>query len=67
MVKRYYGTPRHLRVNKDIPWAGDIHDCQVKSLWEPEVEMRIPAGKNFFYFHLFLQIGLLSSYTITFI
>ena len=42
---RYYGTPRHLRRLKQIPWAGSLDDCQIRRKWEPEVEMRIPAGK----------------------
>lgn len=44
---RYYGTPRHLRVLPEIKWAGDVHDCNVRGLWSPEVEMRIPDGAEF--------------------
>lgn len=40
----YYGTPRHLRRLTDIPWKGNLDDCEVRKKWEPEVEMRIPAG-----------------------
>lgn len=40
----YYGTPRHLRRITDIPWAGNLDDCNVRKKWEPDVEMRIPAG-----------------------
>eukprot|EP00286_Rhodomonas_abbreviata_P030122 CAMPEP_0181303460 /NCGR_PEP_ID=MMETSP1101-20121128/8570_1 /TAXON_ID=46948 /ORGANISM="Rhodomonas abbreviata, Strain Caron Lab Isolate" /LENGTH=249 /DNA_ID=CAMNT_0023409035 /DNA_START=219 /DNA_END=968 /DNA_ORIENTATION=- len=38
----YYGTPRHLDTIKDIPWAGEV--MANKGIWEPDVEMRIPAG-----------------------
>lgn len=41
----YYGTPRHIRRLTQIPWAGSLEDCHVRKKWEPEVEMRIPAGK----------------------
>jgi len=41
----YFGTPRHLRNQKDIPWAGDIMN-ELKR-WEPDVQMRIPAGSEF--------------------
>jgi hypothetical protein len=44
---RYYGTPRHLRNLKDIPWAGCVTDPLVQSKWSPEVEMRIPEGCEF--------------------
>lgn len=40
----YYGTPRHLRRLTEIPWAGNLDDCNVRTKWEPDVEMRIPAG-----------------------
>ena len=40
----YYGTPRHLRRLTEIPWAGNLDDCNVRKKWEPDVEMRIPAG-----------------------
>jgi len=43
----YYGCPRHLRKLTNIKWAGDLNDCKTRSLWEPEVEMRIPAGAEF--------------------
>ncbi|CAF4534409.1 unnamed protein product [Rotaria sp. Silwood1] len=43
----YYGTPRHLRRLTEIPWRGDLTDCNVRKKWEPEVEMRIPAGAEF--------------------
>jgi len=43
----YYGTPRHIRRLKNIPWAGDLNDSATRKLWEPEVEMRIPAGAEF--------------------
>jgi len=40
----YYGTPRHLRRLTEIPWAGSLDDCNVRTKWQPDVEMRIPAG-----------------------
>ncbi|KAJ3414166.1 hypothetical protein HDV05_007028 [Chytridiales sp. JEL 0842] len=43
----FYGTPRHLRRIKDIPWAGDLNEAEVRDKWSPEVEMRIPAGAEF--------------------
>ncbi|CAF2829691.1 unnamed protein product [Rotaria sp. Silwood2] len=43
----YYGTPRHLRRLTEIPWAGDLQDRSVRKKWEPDVEMRIPAGAEF--------------------
>jgi len=43
---KYYGAPRHLRVIKDIPWAGSLYDCANRVLW-PEVRMRIPRGSEF--------------------
>jgi hypothetical protein len=44
---KYYGTPRHLRVLPHLQWAGSVYDEAVRKLWEPEVEMRIPAGAEF--------------------
>jgi hypothetical protein len=41
----YYGTPRHLRIQKEIPWAGNIQEHLSK--WEDEVHMRIPDGSEF--------------------
>ncbi|CAF3700073.1 unnamed protein product [Rotaria socialis] len=43
----YYGTPRHLRRLTGISWAGDLNDSSVRKQWEPDVEMRIPAGAEF--------------------
>ncbi|CAF0977384.1 unnamed protein product [Rotaria sp. Silwood1] len=43
----YYGTPRHLRRLTEIPWTGDLKDSTVRKKWEPDVEMRIPAGAEF--------------------
>lgn len=40
----YYGTPRHLCRLTEIPWKGSLDDCDVRKKWEPDVEMRIPAG-----------------------
>lgn len=43
---KYYGTPRHLRNLKDIKWAGQLdNNKESLSKWEPDVELRIPAGK----------------------
>jgi hypothetical protein len=30
-----------------IPWVGSLEDCDIRKKWEPEVDMRIPAGKDF--------------------
>jgi len=43
----FYGTPRHIRVQKDIKWTGDVNDVGIQKKWEPEVFMRIPAGAEF--------------------
>jgi len=43
----YYGTPRHLRKWPQIPWKGSVDDCEIRSKWYPEVEMRIPDGAEF--------------------
>ncbi|CAF0932331.1 unnamed protein product [Didymodactylos carnosus] len=43
----YYGTPRHLRRLTQIPWVGNLDDCDVRKKWEPDVVMRIPAGAEF--------------------
>ncbi|ORY29078.1 hypothetical protein BCR33DRAFT_588195 [Rhizoclosmatium globosum] len=44
----YFGTPRHIRNNKVIPWAGCVGDEKVLGKWKAEgVEMRIPAGCEF--------------------
>jgi hypothetical protein len=40
----YFGTPRHLRIQPQIPWAGNLNDCATRNKWSPEVEMRIPDG-----------------------
>lgn len=42
---QYYGTPRHLRKLTQIPWAGSLENSNIRTKWEPEVEMRIPAGE----------------------
>lgn len=45
---KYYGTPRHLRNNKVVPWAGDMNDEAVRNQWESEgVSIRIPDGADF--------------------
>lgn len=43
---KYYGTPRHLK-KVDIPWAGNILDINVISMWENQgVFMRVPDGAD---------------------
>ena len=42
----YYGTPKHLRTLSDIPWLGCLDDCNVRKQWEPDIEMRVTAGKS---------------------
>jgi len=44
---KYYGTPRHLKVLPEIPWTGSIDPLNNLKKWEPEVQMRIPAGTEF--------------------
>jgi len=43
----YYGTPRHLVVEPQIPWAGSMYDCANRQRWLPEIHMRIPRGSEF--------------------
>eukprot|EP00475_Leptophrys_vorax_P010988 TRINITY_DN17548_c0_g1_i1.p1 TRINITY_DN17548_c0_g1~~TRINITY_DN17548_c0_g1_i1.p1 ORF type:complete len:311 (+),score=89.41 TRINITY_DN17548_c0_g1_i1:178-1110(+) len=44
---RYFGTPRHLRNQKQVDWAGDITNAL--SEWESSgVFMRIPDGAEWF-------------------
>jgi len=43
----YYGTPRHLRIEPQIPWTGSMWDCENRQRWLPEVHMRIPRGAEF--------------------
>eukprot|EP01111_Echinosteliopsis_oligospora_P016558 TRINITY_DN692_c0_g1_i1.p1 TRINITY_DN692_c0_g1~~TRINITY_DN692_c0_g1_i1.p1 ORF type:complete len:284 (+),score=65.99 TRINITY_DN692_c0_g1_i1:30-881(+) len=42
----FYGTPRHLRIEPSIPWAGNVTDPSVRTKWS-EVQMRIPTGAEF--------------------
>lgn len=45
---KYYGTPRHLRVCPNIPWAGNLNDAAVRNQWESYgVYLRIPDGAEF--------------------
>jgi len=44
---QYIGTPRHIRNIKSIPWSGDISQEEIQKQWNPDVEMRIPAGSEF--------------------
>ena len=45
---KYYGTPRHLRNNKTIPWVSNIDNPEVMKQWESNgVYLRIPAGSEF--------------------
>jgi len=41
---KYYGCPRHLRNQPEIPWAGTITDCEVQALWSPEIRFAIPPA-----------------------
>jgi hypothetical protein len=43
----YYGTPRHLRRQTQIPWAGDVCSTEFHQKWSPEIEMSLPAGAEF--------------------
>jgi len=43
----FYGTPRHLRIEPSIPWAGSMWDCDTRQKWLPEVHFRIPRGSEF--------------------
>jgi len=43
----YYGTPRHIRKQPEIPWVGDVSKDEVLKKWEPDVYMRIPEGSEF--------------------
>lgn len=43
----YYGTPRHIRNQPQIPWAGDVSTEAVQGKWSPEVEMAVPDGAEF--------------------
>jgi len=44
----FYGTPRHIRKQKDIPWAGAVNDPAVMKMWEADgVYLRIPDGGEF--------------------
>lgn len=42
-----FGAPRHLAMFPDLPWAGVLTDEAVRSRWEPDLSMRIPAGTEF--------------------
>ena len=39
---KYYGTPRHLRKQKEIPWAGVVTDEKVRNAYPDEVLMSFP-------------------------
>lgn len=44
----FYGTPRHLRIQPEVKWAGDITEEQNLRRWEGDgVFLRVPAGVNF--------------------
>jgi len=43
----FFGTPRHLIIEPQIPWAGSMWDCANRQKWLPEVHMRIPRGSEF--------------------
>lgn len=44
---KYYGTPRHLRLQPAIKWAGDVSEGSVQRLYEPEIYQRIAEGSEF--------------------
>jgi len=44
---KFFGTPRHLRTQPQIPWAGSVWDCDVRRQWLPDIRMRIPQGGEF--------------------
>lgn len=45
---KYYGTPRHYRILKSIPWVGDMSKLETLSMYESEgIFMRIPGGSEF--------------------
>lgn len=43
----YYGCPRHLIKLTDIKWKGDLNLLCTRKLFEPDIQMRIPAGCEF--------------------
>lgn len=43
----YYGTPRHLEIQPQIPWAGSTYDCSTRAMWSPQIRMRIARGSEF--------------------
>jgi len=43
----FYGTPRHLRIEPQIPWAGSMYDCINRQRWLPDIHMRLPQGAEF--------------------
>eukprot|EP01035_Chromulina_nebulosa_P017528 gene17528-23090_t len=45
---KYYGTPRHLRNIKAVPWAGSVEDPRFLTSYENEgIFLRITAGTEF--------------------
>lgn len=45
---KYFGTPRHLLKVTSVKWQEkDLTDCDVRNMYSPEIEMRIPAGAEF--------------------
>jgi len=44
----FYGTPRHLRIQPQIPWKGSMWDCASRQQWLPEIHMRIARGSEFY-------------------
>lgn len=44
---RYYGTPRHIKIFRNLAWSGSLDDAEVLKQWEPDVYMRIPDGAEF--------------------
>ncbi|KAJ3234846.1 hypothetical protein HDU78_005597 [Chytriomyces hyalinus] len=44
---KYYGTPRHIRNIKSVPWAGSIADDSIRTSWMPELDLQITQGAEF--------------------
>ncbi|PRP76000.1 hypothetical protein PROFUN_01716 [Planoprotostelium fungivorum] len=43
-----YGCPRHLKMFPDLKWTGDLSEPTNLARWQPEVDLRIPTGTEFF-------------------
>jgi hypothetical protein len=47
----FYGTPRHLRLQPQIRWAGLVTDRSLRLRWEPELSMRVCGARAGVEFH----------------